>query len=121
MPSKPQTGIPPQPPSVRKQQSPVEQYAQGSAEAGGPAIGAKDAARALVSGNMTKIAELLTQVAKVTSVEQPELMPIITRVAGGCKVFETEFNKTQQGQGSQQGQSEPTPGASEDSNTAIGM
>lgn len=82
-----------------------------------------DAGRAFVSQGFLKVAETMGRMAKVISVDSPELMPIFVRAAGALKVLETEFNKTQQGQGSPQGSgSEPPQNtASEDSSSSMGM
>lgn len=80
------------------------------------------ASKAFVKWALDQIAALMTKIAKIIAVEQPELMPVVTRIAGGFKVLETEFNKTQQGQGAPiPPGSEPTPSAPEDSATAMGM
>lgn len=119
MPSTPSTGIPPQPPSVKQQQNPgLNQFAEGAMGATGAQGTDAGAGKAFVAQGFKDVATTMTRMAKVISVESPELMPIFVRAAGAMKVLETEFNKTQQGQGSPQGQgSEPTPASSEGSDS----
>lgn len=81
------------------------------------------AGKAFVAQGFQEVATWMTKMAKVFQTESPELMPIFVRAAGAMKVLETEFSKTQQGQGAPQGQGSEPPqnNASEDSTTSMGM
>lgn len=124
MPSTPSSGIPPQPASVKQQQnSGLSQLAEKQMGGSEAQVSNADAGKAFVSQGFLKIAETMGRMAKVISVDSPELMPIFVRAAGALKVLETEFNKAQQGQGSPQGQGSEPPqnAASEGSDSAMGM
>jgi len=118
----PQTGTPPLPPSVTAQQQgpALAQYAQGAAAGANPQQQAPS--KQFVQQALAQIAESMAKIAKVLSVEQPELMPILQRMAGAGKMLEQEFSKSSQGQGSptQQG-SEPGPGSAPEGQEALGL
>lgn len=121
MPQAPDTEAPPLPADVRRQQQgpPLAQFAQGAAAAGQPDAGA---AKQAVQQWLSQTADLMSKIAKVLQVAQPELMPIIVRMAGAGKLLEQEFNKASQGQGApMQPGSEPTPQAPEGQQAAMGM
>ncbi len=97
-----QTGTPPLPPDVTRQQQgdPLAQYAQKAAANGANGgQGQPNPGMQFMMQELKTVAASMEKMAKYLAVERPELMPILKQMAGAGKTLETEFSKSQaQGQ-----------------------
>lgn len=101
--------------------SQMAQRAAAGGQGGQPPQG-QDPTSAFVMQGFQQIAQLMMKMMQAMSTKAPQLVDLMTKLAGGFKEAETQFQQTmQQGQGGQpQPGSEPTQSASEDSG-AMGM
>ncbi len=122
-----QTGAPPIPPEVASQQqgSEMSQMAQkAAAQQGQPQPGQGDPTSQFIMQGFQQIAQIMGQMMQGMGTKAPQLIDLMTKLAGGFKEAEKQFQQSmQQGHGNNpQGQpgSEPTQAASEDP-AAMGM
>jgi hypothetical protein len=122
-----ETGAPPTSPEVKQQQQGPElsQMAQKAAAQGQkPQQGQGDPTSQFIMQGFQQIAQVMGQMAQGMATKAPQLIDLLTKLAGGFKELETQFQQTmQQGPGNNpQGQpgTEPTQTAAE-APAAMGM
>lgn len=116
-----ETGAPPLPPEVTAQQQgpALSQMAQQAAMQGGQQQpGQGDPTSQFIMQGFQQVAQIMAKQMQAMTTKAPQLIDLMTKLAGGFREAEKQFQQSmQQGQGNNpQGQpgSEPTQAASED-------